>query len=254
MRPIQAWRPGEQPNGSTCLNISPPLAPTFSQVESITIRGRRRWLTSWPAHALVFLTMGYVLFGANAAAICSAPPSVTPWLDAALTAAMAILGLEWCLTLVCRQQSSWLLLALDAVMVRLILQSHSLEKCKGPKQPRGEFWDSLRCAHWPQQVALIVVDISWVNLPISQYSYTTLETRRNGAQQLASAAILVTRAGRMARLLNAVHLKFVLEVGALSSFQQFLVLQCYRPTVGIAWSMQGALVWTWKLSWIWGAL
>ena len=48
-----------------------------------------------------------------------------------------------------------------------------------------------------------------------------LETRRNGAQQLASAAILVTRAGRMARLLHAVALKLVLEVGALSSAQQF---------------------------------
>ena len=89
------------------------------------------------------------------------------------------------------------------------------------EEPSGEVWDSLRCAHCPLQVALIVVDISWINLPISQYSYTTLETRRNGAQQLASAAILVTRAGRMARLLNAVALKFALEVGALSSVQQF---------------------------------
>ena len=70
----------------------------------------------------MFLAVGYVLFGANAAAICSAAPSATPWLDAALIAAMAVLGLEWCLTLVYWQQSSWLLLALDAVMVRLSLQ------------------------------------------------------------------------------------------------------------------------------------
>ena len=49
------------------------------------------------------------------------------------------------------------------------------------------------------KVALVVVDITSIDLPISQYTAFTLESKRNGGQMLASAAIVSTRTGYFTR-------------------------------------------------------
>ncbi len=45
------------------------------------------------------------------------------------------------------------------------------------------------------QVALIVADISWCRLPISQYKASLFEARDKGALLLAAAAIMSSRCG-----------------------------------------------------------
>lgn len=52
------------------------------------------------------------------------------------------------------------------------------------------------------QIVLIVVDLSWIDLSISQYKMDTTSERQKGAQQFTSAVILATRTGYLARLLH----------------------------------------------------
>lgn len=57
------------------------------------------------------------------------------------------------------------------------------------------------------QIALIVVDLSILSLPISQYTAFTLYTKKHGGQILCSAAIMATRTGYLARqIFQAFHM------------------------------------------------
>jgi hypothetical protein len=72
------------------------------------------------------MTIGYVLFGVNVAAMLDAPESVTPYLNAFLIAAMVVLGVEWLVRLLLQPMTGWLLLGLDAVLVHPSSPFHSM--------------------------------------------------------------------------------------------------------------------------------